>query len=331
MRIIHQGLGNIGLGIARLVLERGHTIVAAVDLDPAAAGQDLGALLGAAPLGVEVTADAAGALRQPADILIHCTGSRVRAVLPQLEAAVEARLDVVSTCEELAYPWYHHPEEARRLDDLARRRGVTVVGLGVNPGFVMDALPIMLTAPCRDVTRITAERVVDVSQRRAALQRKVGVGMTPEAFRAGVREGRLGHVGLVESVAMIAGALGWDLSRITEEIDPLVDGAAVQGLHQVARGYRADGDPEAAVVLDLVMAMGARDPHDAVAIQGTPPLRLVIAGGIHGDIATWAIAANALPFIVAAPPGLLSVSRLPLLHLTRPLAQRHRAASPGPA
>ena len=315
MRIIHQGLGNIGLGIARLVLERGHTIVAAVDLDPAKAGQDLGALLEAAPLGVEVTTDAAGALRQPADILIHCTGSRVRAVLPQLEAAVEARLDVVSTCEELAYPWYHHPEEARRLDDLARRRGVTVVGLGVNPGFVMDALPIMLTAPCRDVTRITAERVVDVSQRRAALQRKVGVGMTPEAFRAGVREGRLGHVGLVESVAMIAGALGWDLSRITEEIDPLVDGAAVQGLHQVARGYRADGDPEAAVMLDLVMAMGARDPHDAVAIQGTPPLRLVIAGGIHGDIATWAIAANAIPVIKAAPPGLLPISQLPLLHL----------------
>ncbi len=86
----------------------------------------------------------------------------------------------------------------------------------------------------------------------------------------------------------------------------------------MARGYRTDGDPEAAVMLDLVMAMGARDPHDAVAIQGTPPLRLGIAGGIHGDIATWAIAVNALPFIVAAPPGLLSVSRLPLLHLTRP-------------
>src|SRR3989337_222671 len=315
MRIIHQGLGAIGLGIARLVLERGHSTVAAVDLDPAKAGQDLGTLLGVPPLGVEVTTDAAAALRESADILIPCTGSRVRTVLPQLEAAVAAGLDVLSTCEELAYPWYHHPEEARRLDDLARACGITVVGLGVNPGFVMDALPIMLTAPCRDVTRITAERVVDVSQRREALQRKVGVGMPPEAFRAGVREGRLGHVGLVESVAMIAGALGWELSRITEEIDPVVNGAAVQGLHQVAGGYRADGDPEAAVVLDLVMAMGARDPHDALAIQGTPPLRLVIAGGIHGDVATWAIAANAIPVIKAAPPGLLPISQLPLLHL----------------
>ncbi len=303
------------MGIARLVRERGHAIVAAVDLDPAKAGQDLGVLLGEAPLGVEVTADAAAALRLPADILIHCTGSRVRAVLPQLEAAVEAGLDVVSTCEELAYPWYHHPEEAGRLDDLARAHGVSVVGLGVNPGFVLDALPLMLTAPCRDVTSVAAERVVDVTQRREALQHKVGVGMTPEDFRAGVRAGRLGHVGLVESVAMIGDTLGWSLARITEEIDPVVDGAVVAGLHQVARGYRAGGDSAAAIMLDLVMAMRAHDPHDAVTIEGTPALRMVIPGGIHGDIATWAIAANALPVIAVAPSGLIPVTRLPLLHL----------------
>src|SRR4030065_131536 len=140
MRIIHQGLGNIGLGIARLVLDRGHTIVAPGRLYPPAGGGGAGGAPGAPPEG---------------------------------GGGGGARLDVVSTCEELASPWYHHPEEARRLDDLARRRGVTVVGLGVNPGFVMDALPIMLTAPCREVTHVAAERVVDVSQRGAALQRKV--------------------------------------------------------------------------------------------------------------------------------------------------------------
>ncbi len=315
MRLIHQGLGNIGLGIARLALERGHTIVAACDLDPVKAGQDLGALLGTSPLGVEVTTDTAAALRPPADILVHCTGSRLRTVLPQLEAAVEAGLDVASTCEELAYPWHHHPAEARRLDEAARRRGVTVVGLGVNPGFVMDALPIMLTAPCRQVTRVTAERVVDVSTRREALQRKVGVGLTPDAFHAGVREGRLGHVGLGESAAMIAAALGWEVGRLSEEIAPVVDGEAVRGLHQVARAYRTEGGDEPAVVLDLVMAQGAADPHDAVTIHGVPELHVVVPGGIHGDLATWAIVANALPVIKDAPPGLLPVYRLPLLHL----------------
>lgn len=316
MRLIHQGLGSIGLGIARLALERGHTVVAACDLDPAKAGQDLGALLGISPLGVEVTTDAAAALRTPADVLVHCTGSRLRTVLPQLEAAVEAGLDVASTCEELAYPWHRHPGEARRLDEAARRRGVTVVGLGVNPGFVMDALPIMLTSPCRQVNRVTAERVVDVSTRREALQRKVGVGLTLDAFQAGVREGRLGHVGLAESAAMIAAALGWEVARISEEIFPVVEGDVVRGLHQVARAYRIEGGEEPAVVLDLVMAQGAADPHDAVTIHGVPEVHVVIPGGIHGDLATWAIVANALPAIKDAPPGLLPVYRLPLLHLT---------------
>jgi 4-hydroxy-tetrahydrodipicolinate reductase len=318
VRIIHQGLGNIGLGIARILIERGHTIVAAIDIDPDKAGQDLGTLAGGSPLGVTVTADAAAALRVPADALVHCTGSRLPAVLPQLVAALEAGLDVASTCEELSFPWYHHPAEAGRLDELARARGVTLAGLGVNPGYVMDALALMLTAPCRDVTHVRVERIVDVATRREALQRKVGVGLTPEAFRAGVHDGRLAHVGLVESVAMIAHGLGWPLARITEDIDPVVRAGTVQGLHQVARGYRL-GEEEAVVILDLVMAQGAADPHDAVELRGTPALRVEIPGGIHGDIATWAIVANALPLIKAAPPGLLSVSQLPLLHRAPPL------------
>ncbi len=315
MRIIQQGLGAIGQGIARLALERGHTIVAAADIDPAIAGRDLGTLLGVPSLGVAVTTDPAAALRIPADILIHCTGSRLRTVLPELEAAVTAGVDVASTCEELSFPWYHHPEEARRLDDLARRRDRTVVGLGVNPGFVMDVLPILLTGPCREVTRITVERIVDTAKRREALRRKTGAGMTPEDFRAGVREGRLAHVGLVESAAMIGDALGWTLARITEDIEPVIRDGQVQGLHQVAKGYRQEGAQESAITLDLTMAYGAPNPRDGISIDGTPVLHLEIPGGVHGDLATWALVVNALPLVSAAPAGLWPVSRLPLLHL----------------
>ncbi len=317
MRVIHQGLGAIGQGIARLVVERGHTIVAAADIDPAKAGRDLGTLLGIGPLGVKVEAAAGTALRAPADVIIHCTGSRLRTVLPELQAALEAGLNVTSTCEELAFPWYHHPEEARQLDAVARRRGVTVVGLGVNPGFVMDLLPLLLTAPCREVRRVAVQRVVDVAQRREALQRKVGAGLSREAFHAGVQAGRLGHVGLVESAAMIADGLGWTLDRITEEIEPVLESATVRGIHQVARGCRP-GEREPVVLLDLVMAVGAPNPRDTVMIRGTPDLRLEIPDGIHGDLATWALVVNALPFIAGAPPGLLPASRLPLLHLTAP-------------
>ncbi len=319
VRVIHFGLGPIGLGIARLALERGSTIVAAIDIDPAKDGRDLGSLLGVPPLGVQVTADAAAALRRPADVVVHATGSRLGEVLPQLEAAVAAGHNVASTCEELAYPWFHHPVAAEGLDRLAREHGVSVVGLGVNPGFVMDLLPLLLTAACREVTRITVERVVDAAQRREPLRRKVGAGLAPAAFRAGVRAGRIGHVGLVQSVAMVADALGWPLRRITEEITPVPGPAGrVAGLRQVARGFRASagGGRRAAVRLDLRLVVGARRPHDTVAIQGTPALRLEIPGGIHGDLGTWAIVANALPTVLAAPPGLWPVSRLPLLHET---------------
>ncbi len=319
VRVIHYGLGPIGLGIARLVLERGWTVAAAIDIHPQKAGRDLGTLLGLAPVGVGVTADAAAALRRPADVVVHATGSRLADVLPQLEEAVTAGCRVASTCEELAFPWFHHPVAAAGLDRLAREHGVAVVGLGVNPGFVMDLLPLLLTAPCREVTRITVERVVDAAQRREPLRRKVGAGLTRAAFRAGVRAGRIGHVGLGQSVAMIADTLGWPLRRITEEIRPVPGRSGrVAGLHQVARGFRAvpRSGGRAAVRLELRMAIGARRPHDAVMVHGTPALRLDIPGGIHGDLATWAIVANALPAVLEAPPGLWPVSRLPLLHLT---------------
>ncbi|HEV8339002.1 MAG TPA: dihydrodipicolinate reductase [bacterium] len=317
MRVIHYGLGPIGVGIARVVLDHGWTIAAAIDIDPQKAGRDLGTVLGTSRLGIEVTADAAAALRRPADLVVHATGSRLGEVLPQLEAAVAAGYDVASTCEELAYPWFHHPGAAQRLDALARTHRVSVVGLGVNPGFVMDLLPLLLTAPCREITRITVERVVDAAQRREPLRRKIGAGLTTAAFRAGVRAGRLGHVGLVESVAMIADALGWPLRRISEDIQPVPGrGTRVAGLHQVARGFRAapGWGGRAAVRLELRMALGARRPHDTVTIQGTPALHLEIPGGIHGDVATSAIVANALPALREAAPGLWPVSRLPLLH-----------------
>jgi 4-hydroxy-tetrahydrodipicolinate reductase len=231
-------------------------------------------------------------------------------VLPQLEPLLDAGTTIVSTCEELAYPWYHHPEEARRLDTLAKSRGGRVIGVGVNPGYVMDALPVMLTAPCRTVRRIAVERVVDAGKRRIPLQRKIGVGMTVEDFTRGVAAGTMGHVGLPQSVAMVAAAMGWTLDGIEESIEPEVgEDRAVRGLHQICRGMR---DSEALITLDLTMAVGVMRPRDAIRIDGVPPFAAVVDGGIHGDVATWSIAVNVIPRVLAAPPGLLTPLNLAL-------------------
>lgn len=309
--VAHYGVGPIGLGIAAVALEQGYRITGAVDISPEKAGQDLGVLLGRTAIGVQVTPDAGDALATRPRVVLHSTQSRLAQVTSQILACVEAGACVVSTCEELAFPWYHHPAEAARIEEAARASGVTVVGAGVNPGYAMDLLPIVLTAPCRRVHSLRVTRVVDAGQRRPPLQRKVGAGMTLAAFEEGVATGRIGHVGLPESVAMIADALGWSLEAIRETIEPVADGAEVRGLHQVATGSH-DGRP--VITLDLTMAVGAPDPRDVVEIEGEPPLRFTAAGGIHGDAATCALAVNAIPSVLAAAPGLTAVHRLRPLH-----------------
>jgi 4-hydroxy-tetrahydrodipicolinate reductase len=311
MTVAHYGLGPIGLGIADVALERGHRVLAAIDIDPEKVGKDLGALLGRSPIGVTVTADAAAALAGRPVVVFHTTQSQLAKTTPQILDLVAAGANVISTCEELAFPWQHHAEHARRIDAAAKARGVTVVGLGVNPGYVMDLLPIALTAPCRTVRAVRIVRVVDAGRRRLPLQRKVGAGMDRATFERGVADGKIGHVGLKESIAMLAGSLGWTLDTVTERIDPVLDGAEVKGLHQVAVATSAG---RAVMTLDLTMAVGAANPRDVVMIDGDPPMNVTVDGGIHGDVATCAIAVNAAPIVAAAPPGLMTVNQLPPIH-----------------
>lgn len=308
-RVIIYGLGPIGVGIAQVALEHGHDLVGGVDVDPQKAGRPLSDLVpGAVAAPVEATADRL--LRTGIDVVLHSTQSHMAQVIPQLEPLLEAGMSIISTCEELAYPWYHHPAEARHLDALAKAHGGRVIGVGVNPGYVMDALPVMLTAPCRSVRRISVERVVDASKRRLPLQRKIGVGMSVEEFTRGVTAGTMGHVGLPQSVAMVAAAMGWPLDGIEESIEPEVDAdRVVRGLHQVCRGMRGT---DAIITLDLTMATEVSRPRDAIRIDGVPPFAAVIEGGIHGDVATWSIAVNSIPRVLAAPAGLLTPLSLTL-------------------
>lgn len=304
LRILLYGLGPIGLGIADIVLQRGYEVVGAVDSDPAKAGRPLRDLLPAAPANLAVVPAIADMRDAGIDVVIHSTQSHLQAVLPQLLPLLGAGWNVISTCEELSFPWSAHPQDAARLDAAARTHGARVLGTGVNPGFIMDLLPVILTMPCREVTGITVTRVVDAGRRRLPLQRKVGAGLTAEEFAAGVAAGRIAHVGLPESAAMIAAALGWAPQAIEESIAPVIgsDGA-VRGLHQVCRS--------GSIVLDLTIAIGVDDPRDEIRITGTPPVHAVIAGGVQGDLATCAIVANTIPRLPAAAPGLLTALDLP--------------------
>lgn len=324
IRAIQYGVGPIGASIARLMREKkAIEICGAIDTDPAKAGRDLGDVVGAsdAPWGVKISADAKDVLEQAADVVIHSTSSSLPKVLDQLVACLEAESCVVSTCEELSYPFRKYPDAAAKLDATAKDWGVALVGTGVNPGFVMDKLLITLAAVSQQIDHARALRIVDASKRRLPLQKKIGAGMTVEHFRAQVAAGVIKHVGLPESVAMVADSLNLPVDEITETIEPVVARERVQtefltvepnqaaGVHQIARG--TSGGKEL-VYLELQMYVGAQNPSDTLELHGRPNISLVIPGGSHGDIATASVVVNSIPVILDAPAGLRTSRDLPI-------------------
>lgn len=326
-RVALVGLGPIGVEVGKALAGRESlALLGAADPAPDKAGKPLSELLGGAFPGVTIRPSAAAlygetaAARGKSDVVLLCTGSRLHAVLAQIEEAIAAGFHVVSTCEELAYPELRHLPMARRIDRRAREKGVVVLGTGVNPGLVMDRLVLAVASACVRVESVRVTRVVDAAKRRGPLRAKVGAGMTPEEFAAGVASKKLGHVGLSESAALIALGLGLPIDEITETIKPVIagketDGVAagrVLGLHQIALVQAGD---ELKVTLDLTMAIGAESPADRIDIEGDPPVHLTVAGGFHGDRSTVGTVVNAVPFVVTAPPGLQNVVTLPLFGL----------------
>ena len=223
IKVMHFGLGPIGAAIVKQVATRpGFKIVGAIDIDPAKVGRDLGDVVGLPKrLGAKVSGDAAKALKAAKpDVVILCTSSSIKKVMPQIEVILKSKTAIVSTTEELSYPGYTHIRQARQIHALAKKAKVAVLGTGVNPGFAMDALPIALTAVCERVDRIIVNRVQDARVRRLPFQQKIGAGLTTEQFQKKVDDGSVRHVGLTESIAMIADAMGWTLDRITDDIQP---------------------------------------------------------------------------------------------------------------
>jgi len=300
-------------------------IVGAVDVDPAKVGKDLGQVAGAGrAVGVVVAHDLKSLSSVKADVVVHTTSSYLTDVVDQLIECMEAGLRIVSTCEELSYPYRKHPELSEKLDRCAREHNVALLGTGVNPGFAMDKLALTLATACHQVHKVQVHRIVDASRRRLPLQKKVGSGMTEAEFRAQVAAGKIKHHGLPESVAMISDCLGLPVERIEETIEPVIARETVRseffevpaghvvGVHQVANGY-ANG--ESNIRLELEMYLGAREPVDAVTICGVPDLSLRVVGGIHGDLATTAIAVNCIPAILEVKPGLRTSRDVPMCFL----------------
>ena len=319
-RVICVGLGPIGRETCKLILKNPLLrLVGLVDKDPRKIGKDLG-------FGTRIedsVQDCARRVRP--DIAFLTTASRFGMVMEDIQNLVRMGVDVVSSCEELSFPWLVAGKAADRLDGFVRKNKRRVLGTGVNPGFVMDALALMLANVCQKVHSIKVRRVVDVAKRRLPLQRKMSVGLSRRAFQQKLLEGTTGHVGLKESLALIGAGMGWKL-RLEEKIRPLyakrpmktrhfsIRSGQVIGIEQIAKGTE-NGKVKA--ILELTMRLGEKEPADEVWIGGIPPVRMKISPGVQGDLATASCLINAALKLEQAPHGLLTVNDLSVARKTR--------------
>ncbi|MBS7612028.1 dihydrodipicolinate reductase [Candidatus Bathyarchaeota archaeon] len=324
VKVLQYGVGSIGSKITKALASKPWIeIVGAVDSDEAKIGKDLGVVAG---LGKKIDVKICGSLNEAlkyvkADVVLHTTSSWLSVVEPQILEIVENRLSVISTCEELAYPWRKNPETAKRIDETARKNGVVVLGTGVNPGFVLDTMILTLTSVCISIDRIEAWRIVDASKRRLPLQRKIGSGMSLEEFKSAVQKGRMGHIGLRESFDMIADSLGWKFDHVEENLEPVIASTPIEteffkikpgqvtGVSQNVRGTIGNVEK---LKLNLQMYLNAENPRDTVKIEGVPSLEFEVKNGIPGDDATVAIVINMIPRVLNAEPGLRTMKDLKL-------------------
>jgi 2,4-diaminopentanoate dehydrogenase len=320
IRVISYGLGPIGLSIAKLAKRDSQLeIVGAVDMDPRLAGKDLGSLLGEDDIGVRVEKNGRG-MYSDADVVLHATTSYLSSAKNQFIEFCENKVDVVSTCEELAYPWFRHAGIAKKIDAAARGNGVTLLGTGVNPGFVMDALAITLSGACERVTEVRATRILDATKRRLPFQRKVGIGLSLKDFQKNVRTGKFGHIGLPESIALTCAAMGIKVTKVEQRISPKIAASKIKtrnfgtvpkgSVIGIVQDGRAFARGRRVANYHIEMYAGARKTFDEIELVGVPRISLRVLGGTPGDIATAAIVVNSIRRVIESSPGLKTVKDL---------------------
>ncbi len=319
INVLQVGLGAIGSQISKIILskDRFH-LIGAVDDDHEKKGKDLGLLLGLDKLKVSVSENFASILttKKP-QIAVVATTSSLEKIKPTLLELLTHKINIVSTCEELTFPWKTNPKIAKEIDDCAKEHGVSVLATGVNPGFLMDFFPMIMTGVCKEVEKIQVERIQDAQFRRRPFQTKIGMGLSREKFFEKVSNGALRHVGLVESMDLIASKLGWVLERTEDTIEPVlatkqvfsgdlfIGNGDILGVNQIGLGYVNNKE---VIRLFFRATIGEPNPRDRILISGTPNMEVEIKGGLHGDLATCDLIVNAIPIVLNANPGLRTMA-----------------------
>ena len=304
--LIPYGLGPIGQEILKKgVKDEAFNVIGGVDINPDVVGRPLSSIISAdEPAEAFIVSDVSELADQANSfhnkIAFHATGSSVPAVWPQIRQLLDHGYHVVTTCEELLYPWDRYPSLSQEIDDYAKSKGLSVLGTGVNPGFVMDSLPLTATAVTDQVQAVKVIRQVNVGERRVPLQKKVGIGKSERKFRELAQAGDIGHVGLEETARLVAAGLNVSIDQLETTLEPTfaekdhelswltLKSGEVSGQYQQVKAVTSEG---VTIEMELTMALGV-ESKDEIIVNGTDPVHFLIPNGIFGDTATASMIIN---------------------------------------
>ncbi|HSO28458.1 MAG TPA: hypothetical protein VLS28_01025 [Candidatus Sulfomarinibacteraceae bacterium] len=324
IRVILCGVGGVGRNLVRVSRERPTLqVVAGYSRNASLQDRDLGELSGGSTTGARVQTRQE-ALATPADLLLIATTSFLADVEPDIHAGIDADLHVVCTAEEMASPWETDPVAAGRIDAHAREHGVTVIGAGANPGYIYEVVGLALTGAVWRVDRIGVRRVVDLSGFSPTVRARLGIGFEPGEFGAKVRDRVIhGHIGFPHTIRTFARRLGVSIERIDETIEPLLAADTIEAAGLTVAAGRSAGllqrtigiaDGVAWFTAEFLGHVGLAEiglsPRDSYEIEGLPDVRGVVEPGFNPQWTTAGALANYFPLVVAAPPGLISVTDL---------------------
>ncbi|MBF0499833.1 MAG: hypothetical protein HQM09_06860 [Candidatus Riflebacteria bacterium] len=329
IRVVQWGLGAMGGGMVKLMLEKdGLQVVGAIETRKDYIGKDLGDVIELGEkLNIKITDNPKSILKKSdVDIVILATNSFTREVVDTLQLIAEAGIDCITIAEEMVVPEASEPDLAKTIDEFAKRHDVTILGTGINPGFVLDSLVINLSGVCHRVDRIEASRLNDLSSFGPTLLRSQGVGTSVAEFKAGVSGGGIaGHIGFNESIRMISDALGLGVDKIEEVREPIVSNTdretkyikikagMVAGCRHTGIGF-VNGKEVIRLIHPQQICPEAEkaETGDYINIFGAPDIKMSIKPEIPGGVGTIGLAVNMIPLVKRASPGIKRMIDLPI-------------------
>lgn len=331
IKIVIWGFGAMGSGMAKMLLNKtGVEIVGVCDRHEDRLGKDVFDILNIERNGrnpIIVNGNIEEVLTEKCcDVCLCATDSFTKNAFPRLKYALEQKVNVISTAEEMAYPQASNPDLAKQLDEIAKANGVSILGTGINPGLIMDLLVVTLTGCMLEVDSIEAKRVNSLSPFGHTVMEEQGVGITVDEFNKGVEDGTLaGHVGFAESIGMIADAIGWPVEKIETQMKPIVTtvdrtsphgfaaAGNVAGVNMTGQGF-VNGE----VKIDMIHPqqiepeMEGTFTGDYITLKGTPEVNMAIKPEVEGGLGTIAMCCNMIPQIINSDPGLKTMLDLPV-------------------